>query len=376
MVLCSTETRNAAALDGLWQVKCNANDRICNCGWKNFHITTLEIGSKIVRTIDVNITRDGIFRLKTFTSSSTRGNIENSHYSYDVESGTSECIVLNFQTGQVIHHITYTRSRLKLQFPLTLMSQHLHLTSQEIIGGETMQHLDADTTKATTTGISKGMIEAGQTRLIMATTTQNPKITTASPALLLLGADDNATANQSLNESKSVRTKLRVISNNGETEPFLPIAIALILILLVLGGAWCTLHCMRYKSYKQWNVRINAYLAGEIPCVCCKMKIWHRKEKIAVENLPSQVSNRIMSSPQDNQIDVANDGCKEERESLLGIGPKFDNLKEGPRFSAEASCCIGNHTYGRDYYHTSDFSVVNNTKSRCWKLKKDSRKTY
>ena len=83
-----------------------------------------------------------------------------------------------------------------------------------------------------------------------------------------------------------------------------------------------------------------------------------------------------MGTEQDKKIDVVNDGCKEERESLLDIGPKFDDLKEEPRFPAETSCYIGNHNYGRDYYHTSDFSVVNNTKSRCWKLKKDSRKTY
>ena len=112
-------SQNAAVFDGLWQVKCNANDRVCNFGWKTFHVVTLEIGGNILRTIDVNITDDGIFRLKKFTYSSTRhGNIENNHYSYDVESGTSECIFLNFETGQVTHGITYTRSRLKLRYPL------------------------------------------------------------------------------------------------------------------------------------------------------------------------------------------------------------------------------------------------------------------
>ena len=328
----------------------------------------MEIGGNILRTIDVNITDDGIFRLKKFTYSSTRhGNIENNHYSYDVESGTSECIFLNFETGQVTHGITYTRSRLKLRYPLTLMSKYLRLTSKEIIGREILQD-DAHTTTVTPTTISKD----GQTRSIMTTTTQSPKITTSVQALSL----HNATGNQSFNQSETRKTNLRAVSNNQKAKQFLRIEIAVLLILVFFCGSLYTLYCVRYKSYRQWKQRIKKYVAGEIPCICCKMKIWHRKEKIAVENLPQRLSNLVMGSQQDKKIDVVNDGCKEERESLLDIGPKFDDLKEGPRFPAETPCGIGNHTYGRDYYHTSDFSVVNNTKSRCWKLKKDSRKTY
>ena len=149
-------------------------------------------------------------------SSTRHGNIENNHYSYDVESGTSECIFLNFETGQVTHDITYTRSRLKLRYPFTLMSQYLRLTSKEMIAREILQMMSTLRRRRQQQYL-KTQKKLDKTSSIMTTTTQSPKITTGVQALSL----HTVNANQSFNQSETIKTNLRAASNNHKIRQFL-----------------------------------------------------------------------------------------------------------------------------------------------------------